>query len=119
MGFTVGIKKVSRGKPANQSIMVVCYQPTLSGLLEAERLHQYFAENKHGRAELEQRSCPSSRGSSRRTESSLADKVASVLYGYFGIAEDLDKLDFETKKRSVVRSKKEMQHFIDAAVENQ
>lgn len=118
MGFAVGIKKVSRGKPANQSIMVVCYQPTLSGLLEAERLHQYFAEIKHGRAELEQRSCPSSRGSSQRTGSSVANKVASILYGYFGIAEDLDKLEFETKKRSVVRSKREMQHFVDAALEN-
>lgn len=118
MGFAVAIKKVSRGKPANQSIMVVCYQPTLSGLLEAERLHQYFAEIKHGRAELEQRSCPSSRGSSQRTGSSVANKVASILYGYFGIAEDLDKLEFETKKRSVVRSKREMQHFVDAALEN-
>ncbi|XP_048136349.1 uncharacterized protein LOC115734300 isoform X2 [Rhodamnia argentea] len=94
-------------------------QAVLPGLLEAERLHQYFAENEHGRAELEQRSCASSRGSGRRIGSSLADKVASVLYGYFGIAEDLDKLDFETKKRSVVRSKKEMQHFVDAALENQ
>ncbi|KAF8039561.1 hypothetical protein BT93_B1931 [Corymbia citriodora subsp. variegata] len=119
MGFAVGIKKVSRGKPANQSIMVVCYQPTLSGLLEAERLHQYFAENKHGRTELKQRSCPSSGGSGGRTGSSLVDKAASILYGYFGIAEDLDKLEFETKKRSVVRSKKEMQHFVDAALENQ
>ncbi|KAL9235445.1 hypothetical protein vseg_010203 [Gypsophila vaccaria] len=38
--------------PGNPNIMVVKFTGIVPGLKEAERLHNYFAENKHGRAEL-------------------------------------------------------------------
>ncbi|MCE0482462.1 hypothetical protein HAX54_041259 [Datura stramonium] len=48
MGF--GEKaKVSRGKPANQSILMVKFSATLSGLEEAVRLSEIYAHRKHGR----------------------------------------------------------------------
>ncbi|GMI89002.1 hypothetical protein HRI_002569500 [Hibiscus trionum] len=97
-GFGREISKVCRGKPANQSIMVVIFHGTFSGLREAERLHHLYAENKHGRAEF-------LRG---ETQKASLNKVKDVLYGYLGIAGDLDKLDFETKSHSVVKSKKEI-----------
>ena len=37
-----------------------------------------------------------------------------VLYGYMGIAEDLDKLDFDTKRRCLIQSKQEIQELADA-----
>lgn len=107
MGF--GEKaKVSRGKPANQSILMVKFSATLSGLQEAERLSDIYAHRKHGRAEFQHISCGHSGGSDGETKEALTDKVGKILYGYLGIAEDLDKLDFETKKRSSVRSKKQI-----------
>ncbi|XP_022731732.1 uncharacterized protein LOC111286169 [Durio zibethinus] len=109
MGFGRGISKVCRGKPANQSIMTVIFHGTFSGLQEAERLHNLYAENKHGRAEFRRMKC-----SSGETQKVSLDKFKDVLYGYLGIAVDLDKLDFETKSRSVVKSKKEIYAIADA-----
>ncbi|KAL5830903.1 hypothetical protein ACOSQ4_016257 [Xanthoceras sorbifolium] len=105
MGFDRGISKVCRGKAANQSTMVVNFNGTLSGLQEAEKLHKQYAENKHGRSEFQQITTRSNCTS----ESQSTDKIKSYLYGYLGIAEDLDKLDFTTKKRCFVKSKKEIQ----------
>ncbi|KAJ6773107.1 RNA RECOGNITION MOTIF XS DOMAIN PROTEIN-RELATED [Salix koriyanagi] len=39
-----------------------------------------------------------------------------LLYGYLGIAEDLDRLDFNTKKWILVKSKKEIQELANAPV---
>ncbi|XVF19758.1 hypothetical protein REPUB_Repub11eG0138400 [Reevesia pubescens] len=114
MGFYRGISKVCRGKPANQSIMIVIFHGTFSGLQEAERLHKLYAENKHGRAEFQQVNC-----SSRETWKASPDKVEDVLYGYLAIAGDLDKLDFETKSRSVVKSKKEIYAIADAFLDTE
>nr|BAF37796.1 hypothetical protein [Ipomoea trifida] len=98
--------KVCRGKPGNLSVLVVKFAATLSGLQEAERLGNLYAETKHGRAEFEQVST----GSCVSNEQvPLADKTEEILYGYLGIVEDLDKLDFESKRRSKLKSKKEIQ----------
>lgn len=105
MGFG-GKIKVCRGKPANQSIMVVKFSGTFSGLQEAERLHKFFSDNERGRTELKQ--VTPKNNSNADDETQKANKVERVLYGYLGIAEDLDKLDFETKKWCSVRSKKEI-----------
>ncbi|KAL3354435.1 hypothetical protein AABB24_018871 [Solanum stoloniferum] len=107
MGF--GEKaKVSRGKPANQSILMVKFSATLSGLEEAVRLCDIYAHRKHGRAEFQRISSGHSGNNDDETKEPLTDKVGKILYGYLGIAEDLDKVDFETKKRSSVRSKKQI-----------
>ncbi|THG03513.1 uncharacterized protein LOC114308815 isoform X2 [Camellia sinensis] len=105
MGFG-GKTKVCRGKPANQSIMVVKFSGTFSGLQEAERLHKFFSGNERGRTELKQVTPKNNSNADDKTQK--ANKVERVLYGYLGIAEDLDKLDFETKKWCSVRSKKEI-----------
>ncbi|KAK3205771.1 hypothetical protein Dsin_019817 [Dipteronia sinensis] len=106
MGFDRGMTKVCRGKAANQSTMVVNFHGTLSGLQEAEKLHKHYAENKHGRSEFQQ---IASRSNCTSDGSQNTDRIKSFLYGYLGIVEDLDKLDLVTKKRCVVKSKKEIQ----------
>ncbi|KAE8693579.1 G10 family protein [Hibiscus syriacus] len=108
MGFGRGISKVCCGKPANWSIMVVIFHGTISGLQDAERLHNMYAENKHGRAEFMRVDCHS--GETKKTP---LNKVEDVLYGYLGVAGDMDKLDFETKSHSVVKSKKEIYSIAD------
>ncbi|KAK9280497.1 hypothetical protein L1049_014189 [Liquidambar formosana] len=119
MGFGGGKTKVCRGKAANQSIMVVKFNGTLSGLQEAEKLHKFYAENKHGRAEFQEISSDSGNGRSKESRNAIVDKAEDVLYGYLGIAGDLDKLDFETKKRSVVKSKKKIQAIADAPLKTE
>ncbi|OWM73682.1 uncharacterized protein LOC116200259 [Punica granatum] len=110
MGLGGDKTKVMRGKPANQSIMVASFHGTFSGLWEAESLHKHFIEKRQGRVEFDQISGRRKRihGTGKAPE----DKV-SVLYGYLGIAEDLDKLEFEMKKRCVVRSRREIQEIVD------
>lgn len=113
MGFEDKIK-VHRGKPANQSIMVVQFGGTLSGLLEAQRLHKMYSKIKRGRLEfqLQEKSC-NNESHSDETKTSTKE-LENFLYGYLGTAEDLDKLDFDMKKRCVVKSKKDIQNIAEA-----
>lgn len=107
---------MSLGRPADQSIMVVKFLGTFTGLNNAERLHKYFAENKHGRPDYNL--LISNNGSSLSVGEgtqggNLEDKL---LYGYMGISEDLDGLDFNTKRYCVVKSRKEIMDLADAPV---
>jgi hypothetical protein len=52
-GIVGGKIKVCLGKPADQSVMLVKFLGTFTGLGNAEKLHKYFAEKKHGREEFE------------------------------------------------------------------
>ncbi|KAL6341733.1 hypothetical protein AAG906_037977 [Vitis piasezkii] len=120
MGFDGGKTQICRGKPANQSIMVVRFNATFSGLQKAEKLHNMYAENQHGRAEFHQINFNNGKTSScRENRKAQADKVEHVLYGYLGIAGDLDKLDFEAKERCVVKSKKEIWAIADGPLVNE
>lgn len=116
-GFVGGKIKVCLGKPADQSVMLVKFLGTFTGLGNAERLHKYFAENKHGREEYEQKTSNTSKSSNDFEAGILGDKLEErLLYGYIGIADDLDKLDFNTKKRVMVKSKKDIEDLENAPV---
>ncbi|KAI8029788.1 hypothetical protein LOK49_LG01G00377 [Camellia lanceoleosa] len=119
-GFSGGKIKTYLGKPANHSVMVVKFLGTFSGLQDAERLHKYFVDNKHGRVEFEQVTSSSSKGKSSSNNDVGVMQGHSmeelVLYGYIGIAEDLDKVDMDTKRKSLIKSKKEIQDLANAAV---
>ncbi|XP_011088855.1 uncharacterized protein LOC105169989 [Sesamum indicum] len=111
MGFG-SILKVCNGKPANQSVILVKFNGTLSGLQEAESFHQNYIKSEHGRAELKQ--LKSKHGSSSGRTGAISSDTEEFLYGHLGIAEDLDKLDFDSKKRCVLRSKKEILNIANA-----
>lgn len=107
------------GRPADQSVMVVKFLGTFTGLESAERLHKYFAERKHGRAEFARLTSNSSRSSSSNwLEAGIqGDKLKEqLLYGYMGISEDLDSADFNTKKYCFIKSKKEILDLANAPV---
>lgn len=114
MGFK-SILKVCNGKPANQSVMLVKFNGTLSGLREAERFHKSYIKSKHGRVEFKQ--LKSESGSSRGKKLASSEREDEFLYGYLGIAEDLDKLDFDTKKRCVLKSKKQILSIVRAPID--
>ncbi|KAI3816865.1 hypothetical protein L1987_10649 [Smallanthus sonchifolius] len=100
--------KVKLGKPANCSIMLVKFLGTFSGLQDAEKIHEYFLKKKHGRKHLKQMTW--GKGKSKCEEST----DERVLFGYMGIAEDLDKVDIDTKRKCSIKSKKEIQDLADA-----
>ncbi|KAA8534522.1 hypothetical protein F0562_032039 [Nyssa sinensis] len=115
-GFGGGKVKVCLGKPANHSILVVKFLGTFSGLQDAEKLHNYFAENKHGRTDFERTA--SSKGKSSKSGGGMQGRNAEelVLYGYLGNAEELDKVDFDIKRKCTIKSKKEILDLANAPV---
>lgn len=116
-GFGGGKFKICLGKPGDHSVMVVKFLGTFSGLEDAGKLHKYYAENDHGRADLEKinyNNGKSNKAKEARSQPGKPEEI--VLYGHIGIAEDLDKLDFDTKKRCLIQSKQEIQELADAPV---
>ncbi|KAL1557645.1 hypothetical protein AAHA92_08198 [Salvia divinorum] len=114
MGYK-SILKVCYGKPANQSVLLVKFNGTLSGLREAGRLDKSYIKSKHGRTDFKQ--LKSECGSSRGKNVVSSEREDGFLYGYLGITEDLDKLDFDTKKRCVLKSKKQILSIVDAPID--
>ncbi|XP_020107633.1 uncharacterized protein LOC109723606 [Ananas comosus] len=108
IGVGAGKARVSYGKPANQSVFIVKFSPTFSGLQEAEKLHKYFADKKRGKQEFQQLTTSGEKVNFRGGEN------IELLYGFMAVAEDLDKLDPETKKRSLVKSRKDIEAIADA-----
>lgn len=117
MGFSGGKTKVRYGKSANQSIILVKFLPTFSGLQEAEKLHNYYIENIRERDEFQKLKAKRIVTTDEAGEKSEVI-VENLLYGYLAIAEDLDKLDFDSKKKCVVKSKKNIQAIADAPLKS-
>lgn len=111
MGFGAGITNVYCGKPGDQSVLLVKYKPTLSGLQESERLHKHFHGTNHGRQEFLQ--ITANKSSSENGEAPV-QKVEELLYGYMAVLDDMDKLDPEIKRRCVIKSKKDIEAIADA-----
>ncbi|KAG2672367.1 hypothetical protein I3760_13G036900 [Carya illinoinensis] len=114
-GFVRGRIKVCLGRPSDQSVMVVKFLGTFTGMGDAERLHKYYAENKRGRIDFGQLALNNGKSSNSWDAGMQGDKAEEhVLYGYMGIAEDLDKVDIYTRKTNLIKSKKEIQDLANA-----
>lgn len=107
--------KLCLGKPADQSVILVKFLGTFVGLADAERLHKYLSDSNRGRAECETVKYDGIKSCNIR-ETDEGDKVENILYGYVGIAEDFDKLDFNSKKWSLIKSRKEIDDLDKAPV---
>ncbi|XP_061374235.1 uncharacterized protein LOC133316491 [Gastrolobium bilobum] len=114
-GFVRGRIKLCLGKPADQSIILVKFLGTFVGLGDAERLQKYLSDSNRGRAEYEKIKSEGIKSCNIR-ERDQGDEVENILYGYVGIADDLDKLDFNSKKWSMVKSRKEIEDLDNAPV---
>ncbi|KAK4279548.1 hypothetical protein QN277_011314 [Acacia crassicarpa] len=110
-GFLRGRIKVCLGKPADQSVILVKFLGTFVGLGDAERLNNYFSDYKRGRLEFERIKSKTSRCCVLDENEIQGDKMEGILYGYMGIAEDMDILDFHSKKRCIIKSRKEIEQL--------
>ncbi|KAE9619279.1 hypothetical protein Lal_00047012 [Lupinus albus] len=114
-GFARGRIKLFLGKPADQSVILVKFLGTFVGLADAERLHKYLSDSNHGRAEYERVKSEGIKSADIKDRNE-GDKVENILYGYVAIAEDFDKLDFNSKNWCSVKSRKDIEDLDKAPV---
>ncbi|KAG0520257.1 hypothetical protein BDA96_08G058400 [Sorghum bicolor] len=102
--------RVSHGRPDNQSVFLVKFQPTISGFQEAMRVHTHFSSRNQGKEELQLMR------DSKGKKAASTESLEELLYAHIGVVEDLALLDDGTKKRCKVRSMKEIEANADATL---
>lgn len=112
LGFPGGKSKSLYGKEGHLGVTLVKFANTEAGLKEAERLAEYFEKEGHGRRgwSRAQAALPSGDDDKNPLLVKLNERTGEkkrILYGYLATASDLDKVDFDMKKRASVKSKRE------------
>lgn len=113
LGFGTGKSKSLYGREGHLGITLVKFAGDQSGLKDAVRLAEYFEKDSRGR-KVWVRVQPSSLGKDDENNPSLVTvdqrtgEKKRILYGYLGTASDLDKVDFETRKKAVIESQREI-----------
>uniref|UniRef100_J3NBS3 XS domain-containing protein n=2 Tax=Oryza brachyantha TaxID=4533 RepID=J3NBS3_ORYBR len=110
IGFACDKAKINYGRPANQSVFLVKFLPTISGFQEAMRIHEHFTAKNHGKEGFQQIK------GGKGKKSAPVDELEELLYAHIAVAEDLGYLDEETKKRCLVRSKNDIEAKADATL---
>ncbi|WVZ88601.1 hypothetical protein U9M48_035101 [Paspalum notatum var. saurae] len=110
IGIPLDKAKVSQGRPANQSVFLVKFKPTISGFQEAMRTHDHFSTRNHGKEEFQQMR------DGKGKKAAPTDSLEELLYGHVAVGEDLVYLDEGTKKRCIIRSKMEIEANADATL---
>ncbi|KAL6005245.1 hypothetical protein ACLOJK_005807 [Asimina triloba] len=111
LGFTGGKSKSVYGRDGHTGITVVKFAGSHSGLKDAERLADYFEKENHGRSGWAHAQASKS-GEEEEHNPNLVkvdEKTGEknrIFYGYLGTSSDLDKVDFDIKKRAVIKSKR-------------
>lgn len=122
LGFPGGKSKAVYGRGGHQGTIIVKFSPSSAGLQEAEQLIKYFESNNHGRKDWlrVQSSTLNQENGEENPDLVETDEKTKlkkrVLYGYLAIAGDLEKLDVDTRKRALVKSKKDMDATADGPV---
>eukprot|EP00262_Sarcandra_glabra_P010985 TRINITY_DN26697_c0_g1_i1.p1 TRINITY_DN26697_c0_g1~~TRINITY_DN26697_c0_g1_i1.p1 ORF type:complete len:575 (+),score=84.96 TRINITY_DN26697_c0_g1_i1:220-1944(+) len=113
LGFSGGKSKSMYGKDGHMGVTVVKFAEDRSGLKEAERLAEFFEKESHGRRGWA-RAQDSQTGKDDDEKNPDLVKVDEktgekkrIFYAYFGTAADLDKVDFDMKKKAVIKSRRE------------
>ncbi|WOK95624.1 hypothetical protein Cni_G04331 [Canna indica] len=111
LGFDTGKSKSIYGKEGHTGITVVKFPNTQLGLKEAERLSDYLEKDNHGRkgwahAQASQSGSDDKNPALVKVDEKTGEKKR-VLYGYLATASDLEKIDFDMRKRAVVKSRRE------------
>lgn len=112
LGFGGGKSKSMYGKEGHLGITVVKFANTQAGLKEAERLAEYFEKDNHGRkgwarAQASQSGDEDENPALVKVDPKSGEKKR-ILYGYLAMASDLDKVDFDTRKKAVIKSRREL-----------
>lgn len=113
LGFGGGKAKSLYGKEGHLGVTLVKFAPDQSGLKEAVRLAEYLEKDYHGRKGWA-RAQPSQSGRDDESNPNLVkvdEKTREnqrILYGYLATAVDLEEVDFETRKKATIESKREL-----------
>ncbi|RRT44260.1 hypothetical protein B296_00041244 [Ensete ventricosum] len=112
LGFGGGKSKSIYGKEGHTGITMVKFANTQVGIKESERLADYFEKDNHGRkgwarAQASQSGDDDKNPTLVKTDEKTGEKKR-VLYGYLATASDLDKIDFDMRKRAVIKSRREL-----------
>ncbi|KAK9288370.1 hypothetical protein L1049_016824 [Liquidambar formosana] len=112
LGFGGGKSKSLYGKEGHLGITLVKFASDQSGLKEAGRLAEYFEKENHGRRSWARlQSLTYGKDDENNPHLVKMDEQTRekkrIHYGYLGTASDLDKLDFETRKKVVIESQRE------------
>ncbi|KAL2324401.1 hypothetical protein Fmac_023459 [Flemingia macrophylla] len=112
LGFMGGKSKSLYGRDGHLGITLVKFAGDQSGFKEAIRLAEHFEKENHGRKDWA-RVQSQTLGKDDENNANLVKvdekkgEKRRVLYGYLGTAFDLDKVDFDTRKKVVIESKRE------------
>ncbi|CAL9065066.1 uncharacterized protein LOC103999244 [Musa acuminata AAA Group] len=112
LGFGGGKSKSIYGKEGHTGITMVKFANTQAGMKEAERLADYLEKDNHGRKGWARVQASQSGGDDKnptlvKTDEKTGEKKR-VLYGYLATASELDKIDFDMRKRAVIKSRREL-----------
>ncbi|KAK8933829.1 hypothetical protein KSP39_PZI015393 [Platanthera zijinensis] len=107
LGFGGGKSKSVYGKDGHLGITTVKFQNTEVGLREAENLAEFFEKDKHGRRDWAR---VSGNNDEKSPDLVKVDKKTGeksrVFYGYLATSMDIDKLEFELRKKVAIKSRK-------------
>ncbi|BAT94072.1 uncharacterized protein HKW66_Vig0195120 [Vigna angularis] len=112
LGFMGGKSKSLYGREGHLGITLVKFAGDQSGFKEAIRLAEHFEKENHGRNDWT-RLQSQTLGKDDENNANLVKvdekkgEKRRVLYGYLGTAFDLDKVDFDTRKKAVIESRRE------------
>ncbi|KAK2404839.1 protein SUPPRESSOR OF GENE SILENCING [Trifolium repens] len=112
LGIVGGKSKAVYGKEGHLGITLVKFAGDKSGLEAAMRLAEHFKKENHGRKDWA-RVQAQTLGKDDENNPNLVKvderkgEKMRILYGYLGTAFDLDKLDFETRKKIELESRRE------------
>lgn len=107
-----GKSKSLYGRDGHLGITLVKFAGDQSGIQEAIRLAEHFEKENHGRRAWS-RVQPLTLGKDDESNPNLVKvdekkgEKRRVLYGYLGTAFDLDKVDFDTRKKVAIESWRE------------
>lgn len=112
LGFVGGKSKSLYGRDGHLGITLVKFAGDESGFKEAIRLAEHFEKENHGRkdwAHVQSQTLgkdDENNANLVKVDEKKGDK-RRVLYGYLGTAFDLDKVDFDTRKKAFIESRRE------------
>ncbi|XP_010026955.2 uncharacterized protein LOC104417357, partial [Eucalyptus grandis] len=112
LGFLGGKSKSLYGREGHLGITLIKFAANQSGLKEALQLAEHFEKDNHGRKSWA-RLQPLTLGKDDENNPNLVrvdgptGEKRRIFYGYLGTASDMDRLDFDTRKKVVFESRRE------------
>ncbi|XP_038874568.1 uncharacterized protein LOC120067168 [Benincasa hispida] len=109
LGFGGGKSKSLYGRDGHLGTTLIKFSGDQSGLNEAKRLAEFFEKDNHGRtAWARVRPAAFSRDDDKNPNLVKVDEKSGekkrIFYGYLATAADMDKVDFDTRKKVTIES---------------